>query len=162
MNNRFVRWLSLGLLTLLVVGIAPVWAQVDSGSGSSGEVPPGLIGLFIGGYFGFICCMGIVSIVSIVGHWKVNEKAGKPGWAAIIPIYNIIVLLEMVGRPTWWVLLFLIPGVNAIAMIIVCIDLAKSFGQGAGFGLGLALLPPIFFPILGFSQKYQYQGPSVM
>lgn len=93
------------------------------------------------------------------GWWKIFTKAGKPGWAAIIPIYNLIVLLEVIGRPIWWIVLLLIPCVNIVAAAIINIDLAKSFGQGAGFGIGLWLLPYIFYPILGFGRS-AYLGPA--
>lgn len=101
-----------------------------------------------------------VAAVVVIGMWKAFVKAKKPGWAAIIPIYNIIVILEMVGRPVWWVVLFLVPCVNIVMSFIVMIDVAKSFAQSAGFGVGLALLGPIFWPILGFG-KAQYVGPAV-
>lgn len=98
----------------------------------------------------------VLVIVAIAGLWKTFEKAGKPGWAAIIPIYNVIVLLEIAGKPIWWFLLFLIPIVGLVVGILVGIDVAKNFGKGAGFGLGLALLGFIFFPILGFGDaRYQ-------
>lgn len=110
---------------------------------------------------------GIVSIIYlaiiiliIVSFWKVFTKAGQPGWASIIPIYNIIVMLQIVGRPWWWLLLLLIPIVGLVIAIIVSIDMAKSFGKGAGFGIGLALLGFIFYPILGFGSA-TYKGPSV-
>jgi len=77
-----------------------------------------------------------IIIVVIIGWWKMFEKAGKPGWAAIIPIYNLIVLLEIIGKPIWWILLFLIPCVNFIVSILVALDVAKSFGKSAGFGVG--------------------------
>ena len=79
------------------------------------------------------------------------------GWAAIIPIYNLIVLLQIAGKPLWWFFLFLIPIVNLVMAILVCIAVAEKFGKGAGFGVGLALLGFIFFPILGFGSA-QYQG----
>ena len=101
----------------------------------------------------------LFALVLIVAMWKVFTKAGQPGWASIIPIYNIYIWCKIVGRPWWWILLMLIPFVNFIICIILCIDLAKSFGKGVGFGLGLALLGIIFFPILGFGSA-QYQGPS--
>src|SRR6266498_3592000 len=87
------------------------------------------------------------------------SAAGKPGWASIIPIYNLYVWCKIVGRPGWWIILMLIPLVNFIICIILSIDMAKSFGKGAGFGIGLALLGIIFWPILGFGSA-QYQGPS--
>lgn len=104
-----------------------------------------------GGLFGLL-----VAIVLIASVWKVFSKAGEPGWAAIIPIYNTIVLLKIAGKPVWWILLMLIPLVNFIVLIVVMISLAERFGKGAGFGLGLALLPFIFYPLLGFgSATYQ-------
>ena len=78
--------------------------------------------------------------------WKVFTKAGQPGWASIIPIYNLYIWCKIVGRPWWWILLMLIPFVNFIICIILCIDLAKSFGKGVGFGIGLALVGNYFLP----------------
>lgn len=98
----------------------------------------------------------VVVVIQIAAMWKVYEKAGKPGWAAIVPIYNIIVLLDIAGKPWWWILLCLIPIVNIIVLIIVYIDLAKNFGKGVGFALGLIFLPIIFFPILAWGDA-QYQ-----
>jgi len=102
----------------------------------------------------------LIALLIIVAMWKVFTKAGQPGWASIIPIYNLYVWCKIVGRPWWWILLMLIPFVNFIVAIILCIDMAKSFGKGAGFGIGLALLGIIFWPILGFGSA-QYQGPAV-
>jgi len=101
----------------------------------------------------------LIALLLIVAMWKVFTKAGQPGWASIIPIYNLYIWCKIVGRPWWWILLMLIPFVNFIVCIILCIDLAKSFGKGVGFGIGLALLGIIFFPILGFGSA-QYQGPA--
>ena len=101
----------------------------------------------------------LIALVVIVAMWKVFTKAGQPGWASIIPIYNLYIWCKIVGRQWWWILLMLIPFVNFIVCIILCIDLAKSFGKGVGFGIGLALLGIIFFPILGFGSA-QYQGPA--
>jgi hypothetical protein len=98
-----------------------------------------------------------IIIVFIASMWKIFTKAGKPGWAAIIPIYNIIVLLEIVGRPMWWILIYLICA--PIAAIIISIDLAKSFGKDIGFGIGLIILPIVFMPMLGFGAA-TYVGPS--
>ena len=98
-------------------------------------------------------------ILEIAALWQVFVKGGRPGWAAIIPFYNIYVLLKVVGRPGWWLILYFIPIVVLIAWIIVAIDLAKSFGQGVAFGVGVILLPFIFIPILGFG-SYAYAGPA--
>jgi hypothetical protein len=101
----------------------------------------------------------LIGLLVIVAMWKVFTKAGQPGWASIIPIYNVYIWCKIVGRPGWWVILMLIPFVNFIILIILSIDMAKSFGKGVGFGLGLAFLGIIFLPILGFGSA-QYQGPS--
>ncbi len=101
----------------------------------------------------------IVSVIVIIGKWKIFEKAGKPGWAAIIPIYNWIVLLEIVGKPIWWIFLFLIPCVNIVFIVWTINLLSKSFGQSEGFTVGLLLLGVVFYPILGFG-NYQYLGPA--
>jgi hypothetical protein len=104
---------------------------------------------------------GIAFIIAIfVALWKVFTKAGRPGWAAFIPIYNSYVLLKIVGRPGWWLLLLLIPFVNIIVGIMVTLDLAKAFGKSVLFGiLGLLLFSPIGFLILGFGGA-KYQGPG--
>ena len=101
----------------------------------------------------------IIWVVMVIAHWKIYEKAGKPGWAAIVPIYNIIVLLEIVGKPTWWILLFLVPCVNIVFLVWTTNLLSKSFGQSEGFTVGLLLLGIIFYPMLGFG-NYQYVGPA--
>jgi hypothetical protein len=92
----------------------------------------------------------LITVLMIVSMWKLYVKAGQPGWAAIIPIYNIWVLLKIVGRPEWWIILFLIPCVNIVIQILVYIDLAKVFGKSTGFAIGLILLPVVFIPILAF------------
>jgi hypothetical protein len=105
---------------------------------------------------GMMICWLVVVLLIVIGMWKVFVKAGKPGWASIIPIYNVIVLLEICGKPIWWFILMLIPLVNIVVIIIVYIALARNFGKGVGFAIGLLLLPFLFFPILGFGDaKYQ-------
>ncbi|MFH0907867.1 MAG: DUF5684 domain-containing protein [bacterium] len=100
-----------------------------------------------------------IIILMIVALWKVFSKAGEPGWAAIVPIYNVIVLLKVAGKPWWWLLLMLIPLVNIVMFILTYIALANSFGKGGGFAAGLILLPIIFLPILAFDSS-QYQGAA--
>ena len=100
-----------------------------------------------------------IFIIVIIGCWKIFEKAKKPGWAAIIPIYNIIVLLEIIGKPLWWIILMLIPFINIIFAIWATNLLSKSFGKEEGFTIGLILLPFIFVPILGFGDA-TYKGPA--
>jgi hypothetical protein len=100
----------------------------------------------------------VILALMIVSMWKIFTKAGKPGWAAIIPIYNFIVLLEIVGKPIWWILLLLIPLVNIIISIIVTHRLSLSFGQGVGTTILLIILPFIGYPMLGFGSA-TYVGP---
>src|SRR6266481_4902488 len=101
----------------------------------------------------------LIALLVIVAMWKVFTKAGQPGWASIIPIYNLYIWCKIVGRPAWWIILMLIPFVNIIVGIVLCIDMAKSFGKGVGFGIGLVFLGIIFLPILGFGSA-QYQGAA--
>lgn len=96
-------------------------------------------------------------LLMVASMWVVFTKAGKPGWASIIPIYNCIVLLEIVGKPIWWFILLFIPLVNIVILFLVTIELAKKFGKSVGFGLGLIFLFFIFYPILAFGDA-QYQG----
>ena len=97
-----------------------------------------------------------IAVVYIAGLWKTFDKAGKPGWAAFIPIYNVFLWLDIAGRPIWWIILLLIPLINIVVGIIMSIDIARNFGKGVGFGLGLAFLGVIFYPILGFGNaRYQ-------
>ncbi len=101
----------------------------------------------------------VMIVVQIAAMWKVFEKAGRPGWAAIIPIYNVYILLKVAGKPGWWLILMLIPLVNIIVAIIVSVSVAENFGRGALFGIGLAILGFIFYPVLGFGDA-QYQASS--
>ncbi len=100
----------------------------------------------------------LVIVFYIYCLWRIFVKAGKPGWAAIVPIYNMLVEFEIVGRPWWWLLLMFVPVVNVVIGVIVLLDLAKVFGKGTGFGLGLIFLAFIFIPILAFGDD-QYLGP---
>jgi hypothetical protein len=108
--------------------------------------------------------MAVVNLVTLVatvlmtaGMWKIFTKAGQPGWASLIPFYNMYVLLKVAGRPGWWLVLLFVPLVNFVIIIIVGLDLARVFGRGVGYGLGLTFLCPIFYPLLGFNSD-QYQG----
>ncbi|HEX2060795.1 MAG TPA: DUF5684 domain-containing protein [Thermoanaerobaculia bacterium] len=108
---------------------------------------------------GMMIFMLLVAVVLIAAMWKVFEKAGEPGWAALIPIYNFIVLLKIAGKPAWWIVLMLIPFVNFVIAIVLSLAIAKNFGKGAGFGLGLAFLGPVFYPLLAWGDS-RYQGQT--
>ncbi len=139
--------MSLSLIVSLLT--SPIWPQQDDGGGLAATATS----LFMS------CCWLIFAILLIAALWKIFAKANEPGWASIIPIYNTYILLKIVGRPWWWLLLLLIPFVNFIVGIVVMLDLAKSFGKGTGFAVGLILLAPIFLLILGFGND-RYLGPS--
>lgn len=111
-------------------------------------------GSMIGGLIGLA-----ILVFLIAAMWKVFTKAGKAGWLVLIPIVSFYQMLKIAGRPGWWLILMIIPLVNFIIWILVSMDIAKSFGKGAGFGLGLAFLSPIFFSILGFGSA-TYKGPA--
>lgn len=112
------------------------------------------------GAVGGIIYLAII-VVMVAAMWKVFTKAGQPGWACLIPIYNFYIVLKIVGKPGWWLLLLLIPLVNFVIAILVTNGLAKSFGKGTGFTVGLLLLPFIFYPILGFGDaKYLSSAKS--
>ncbi|MEG1076388.1 MAG: DUF5684 domain-containing protein [Mucinivorans sp.] len=100
----------------------------------------------------------LVSALMVISYWIAFNKAHKPGWAAIIPVYNMIVWLRVTGRSGWWVLMFLVPFANVIFYIIWTIDFAHAFGRGGGFAVGLIFLPVIFYPILALSKDIQYVG----
>ena len=132
-----------------LAGLLAVW-QNDSVNLLSGLFGTGFI------FFGLA-----IAVVAIIGLWKTFEKAGEPGWACIIPIFNVYILLKIAGRPGWWVLLYFIPVVNFVVGIIVAIDVAKAFGQTAMFGFFLLFLFAVIgFLILGFG-NYQYRKPAV-
>jgi hypothetical protein len=111
-----------------------------------------------------VIAYAVLGILFIVGLWKTIEKTGQPGaWALLMLIcqpLGVIPLLKATGRPMWWIVLFFIPFVNLVVLIILFIDLAKSFDKGAGYGIGLVFLPFIFFLMLGFGSA-QYRGPVV-
>ncbi len=103
-----------------------------------------------------IIYLGII-VLMIVSMWKIYTKAGKPGWAIFIPIYNIIVWLEIAKKPWWWLFLMMIPYIGMIWGIWSINMVVKKFGKDSGFTVGCVLLPFIFYPILGLGDA-QYLG----
>ena len=97
------------------------------------------------------------TVIEIVGAWLMFEKAGEPGWAVIIPIYNLLIAIKIAGKPWWYILLLMIPVVNIVIIIISLDGLSKNFGKSTGFTVGLFFLRWIFIPILGFG-KAVYTG----
>jgi len=101
----------------------------------------------------------VVLLINLASMWKLFIKANRPGWFSIIPIYNTVVWLQIIGRPIWWVFLYFIPVVNFVFGIIILYDFMKAYGKdNLGFFLGMLILPFVFFPILAFGSA-QYVGP---
>jgi hypothetical protein len=100
----------------------------------------------------------VAILLCFAGMWGIFRKAGKPGWAAIIPIYNWVVLMDVIGKSRWWVLLLFIPCVNLVAWAFVSVELAKVFSKDTGFLLGLIFFGPMFLPLLGFGDA-KYHKP---
>ena len=98
-----------------------------------------------------------IVVLEIAAFWRIFTKAGEPGWASLVPFYNLWVLLRISGKPGWWLILFFVPVVNIVIAILQVIGLAKAFGKGGGFAVGLLLLPFIFHPMLAWGDA-QYQG----
>lgn len=105
--------------------------------------------------------MGLISllflILPLVANWFIYKKAGEPGWAAIVPLYNTYVLFKIIYGNGWKCLWLLVPFVNIYYAFTMYFKLAKVFGQGFGFGLGLFFLNPIFLLILAFGD-FNYLG----
>jgi hypothetical protein len=104
----------------------------------------------------FIFYFALVIFI-IAGIWKTFEKANQPGWACIVPIYNYYIMGKIGGVKNWW--LIFIPIINIYIIFVIMIAIAKSFGKDTAFGIGLALLGFIFFPVLGFGNA-TYIGPN--
>ncbi len=120
-----------------------------------------VVGIFamLAGLWLFILAVVVILVVSL---WKIFVKAGKPGWAALIPVYNMIVLVEIIEKPIWWVVLLLIPYVNLVGTLLVSIELAKKFGKSTAFGVvALWLFSFVGYPTLAFgSAKYGASAPA--
>ena len=99
-------------------------------------------------------------IIPIVAYWKIYLKASQPGWASIIPVYNVVTLLIIIKKPWWWVFLLFVPIVNIVFSVMMMHALSKSFGEDIGFTIGLILLPFVFLPILAFG-NFQYIGAGI-
>ena len=110
----------------------------------------GALGIVI---FGAILFLSLLTgLIIIIAQWKIYTKAGQPGWACLIPIYNIYILLKIIGKPWWWLILMFVPVANLIIAIWSTNLLSKRFGKDESFTIGLFLLPIIFYPILGFGK----------
>lgn len=128
----------------------------------------GMVAALLGVFGTFFVVWLAVIVFMVIVNWKMYTKAGKPGWASIVPVYNMIVLFEIIGYKWYYIFLLFLsvipvigPIVLAVFTISYSIKLAKSFGQSTGFGIGLWLVNPVFVAIIAFNKDINYVGPSV-
>jgi hypothetical protein len=116
---------------------------------AGGEITLGVLAVFVPifAYVGFM--QGVV--------WRVFEKAGLHGAGSLIPIYNLFALHEVAGLPLWFLLMWLLPVINFFPMVLLYYGLAKNFGQGLIFALGLFFFGFVLFPVLAFGD-FEYEG----
>jgi Family of unknown function (DUF5684) len=142
-----------------VLGLLPSMLGVLHGFNTDGnDVSSADAGVAAGVLIVYLVFYAVVLVLILGGMWKAFAKAGEPGWAAIIPIYNIWIILKIAGKEGWWLILFFIPCVNIVAIIVVYMAFAPRYGKSEAYGLGLAFLGPIFWPMLGWGSA-QYIGP---
>ena len=123
-----------------------------------------IIAAAVAAYSFFI--FGLWIFFAIVG-WKIFEKAGQPGWAALIPFYNLYVYTQIIRRPPWWMILYfagIVPFIGAIGLLILSIvdsvRLSRVFGKPDVFAVGLIILSILFYPILAFGNS-EYDSYAV-
>ena len=109
----------------------------------------------------FLILFIIFFIASVVGLYKIYEKAGYPGWYILIPFYNFYIWLKIIKKPLWWYIFLLIPFINVFTVLLMIVEIVKCFGK---FGLGAqalsVLFPYVYLPYLGFSQNEKYTHPD--
>ena len=134
--------------------ICAAYEPADAASSRQGEESESL-----SGPVAVAMLVGAVAFAVLAGAamWRIFTKAGEAGWKSFVPVWNLIVFVRIARRPRWWLLLFLVPVANVVIMFPIFIAVARAFGKGVGFGIGLVLLGPVFFPILAFGGA-QYIG----
>ena len=100
----------------------------------------------------------LIVVFSYAGLWGIFKKAGRPGWASIIPVYSDIVLLQMADRPIWWLFLLFLPFVNIIFNIVIWLDILRAFRKPQWHIILAVFLPFLYFPYLGFSDSEYFKG----
>jgi len=105
----------------------------------------------------FLLIVLALSLLIVAAYWIIYERAGQAGWKSLIPFYNMYVLMEISGKPGWWMFLLFIPLVGVVVYLLAMLSLAKRFGRSELFGVGIFLLPMIFLPLLAFGGA-QYEG----
>jgi len=153
--------MNLSIKAIKRLGVFVVFSLLATGSAFAQSTDENMASA--GGIAGLLVVMLVLFIVAeavvTLCLWKVFIKAGHPGWASLVPVYNLYILCKIVGKPGWWVILLCIPAIQFVFWVIISLDLAKSFGKEAVFAVGLMLLPFIFLPVLGFGDAV-YKGPA--
>lgn len=147
-----------GVSAMLIGGFAIlniIVMIVSWGADSLGFVLPFLLTELL------ISLMISISVLLATGLWYMFEKAGQPGYASIIPIYNIIVMCNVAKKPTWWVVMFFIPIANIVFLIMMLNGISKNFGKSSGFTVGLVFLNQIFFSILGYGDAQYLEMQAI-
>ena len=116
-------------------GLVAQYSNTSSGMGAGAGIAFFLLAVVVYLFYGY--CYG-----------RIFQKAGRPLWEGFVPIYNYYVMLKIIGRPGWWLILYLIPIVNIVITVLVYYDLSRSFGKGVGFTLGLCLLTGLGFGLV--------------
>ncbi len=131
----------------------------ESSYTATSSADPALAGVALV-FFGIMMLLYVAIIVVVLAsYWKLFEKAGKPGWAGIVPIYNMVVMLDIAGRPLWWVALLFIPIVNFVVAVIVMYEFVRSYGKDTAYAVITILIPVVMFPVMAFSKSTKYHGP---
>lgn len=101
----------------------------------------------------------LVQLVHFLGTWKLYESAGRKKWEAAIPVYNAIVLMKIIGRPTWWTILLFIPIINLIMFPVIWVETIRSFGKRSGLDTFLVLITLGFYIYyINYAQKLEYRA----
>ena len=131
-----------------------------SSSSSLGPLFAGLWAVLVFFYI-FIILLAIAEVALLLSsNWCLFKKAGRKPWPAVVPILSSLMLLDLAGKPTWWIFMLFIPGANIVFEILLYIDLARAYGKSGGWAAGLLLLPYVFFPIMAFSKNITYNRPA--
>jgi len=122
---------------------------------------PSTMPISSGEFVAILVMVVATSVFMTVCMWAIYNKAGEAGWKSIIPVYNLYVLFQIVGKPGWWVIFLFVPFVGTILFIFMNYLLARAFGKGVGYMLGVTFLPFIFLPLLAFGGA-QYQPMEIV
>jgi phage FluMu protein Com len=137
-----------GKKVALALGVLSLLACVGIGVATQEPIKYLILGVF---YF--------VMWMPLGGLWQMYLKAGEPGWSCLVPVYQLMVLARVAGKPAWWGLLLYVPVVQLVIWVLISLELAKRFDRGTDTAIGLIFLPPVFFCILGFGDAEYQEEP---